>query len=139
MTLPLGASPTPPSSHLAATRLFAGVDARVLARFDSPDHYVGLEGGDTLCRQGDRADALWVVTRGRLHVIVETSGQVRFVDTVGRGALVGEMALLLDEPRTATVVAARDTELIRISKNDFQRLLDDHPAVAQGVARLLSV
>jgi len=138
MTRPLGAPSTPPSSHLAATRLFAGVDSRVLARFDDRDHYLRLEGGGTLCRQGDRGDALWVVTRGRLHVIVETaSGQVRLVDTVGRGALVGEMALLLDEPRTATVVAARDTELIRISKDDFQRLLDDHPAIAQGVARLL--
>lgn len=138
MTLPLGASPTPPSSHLAATRLFAGVDPRVLSRFDNPDHYRRLEGGDVLCRQGDQADALWVVTRGRLLVVVETSaGEARVVDTVGRGALIGEMALLLDEPRTATVVAARDTELIAISKDDFQRLLDEHPVVAQGVARLL--
>ena len=138
MTLPLGASSTPPSSHLARTRLFAGVDPAVLARFDAADHYQRLDGGDTLCRQGDPADALWVVTRGRLHVILETDGgHVRLVDTVGRGALVGEMALLLDEPRTATLVAARDTELIRISRDEFNRLLDSHPAVAQAVARLL--
>jgi predicted acylesterase/phospholipase RssA/CRP-like cAMP-binding protein len=137
MTLPLGASPTPPSWHLARTPLFGGVDARVLARFDDA-HYVRLEGGDTLCRQGDPGDALWVVARGRLHVLVETdAGHARLVDTVGRGALVGEMALLLDEPRTATVVAARDSELIRIARDEFQRLLDDHPTVAQGVARLL--
>jgi NTE family protein/lysophospholipid hydrolase len=138
MTQPLAASPPPPSSHLAQTRLFAGIDAGVLASFDDDAHYLRLEGGDTLCRQGEPGDALWVVARGRLHVMVETgAGAARLVDTVGRGALVGEMALLLDQPRTATVVAARDSELIKITKDEFRRLLDDHPTVAQGVARLL--
>jgi NTE family protein len=138
MTLPLGASPAPPSSRLAATRLFAGVDPRVLASFDARERQVRLDGGDILCRQGDRADALWIVTRGRLQVIVETpAGDARLVDTIGRGALVGEMALLLDEPRTATIAAARDSELVRITKADFDRLLNDHPSIAHEVARLL--
>ena len=76
--------------------------------------------------------------RGRLQVIVETPGHdARLVDTIGRGALVGEMALLLDEPRTATIAAARDSDLVRITKADFDRLLQDHPSITQEIARLL--
>ena len=138
MTVPLASSPASPSSRLAATRLFAGVDPRLLTRFDAREHQVHLDGGNILCRQGDRGDALWIVTRGRLQVIVETPGQdARLVDTIGRGALVGEMALLLDEPRTATIAAARDTDLVRITKADFDRLLEDHPSITQEIARLL--
>ncbi len=131
-------SPAPPGSRLAATRLFAGVDPRLLARFDARDLQVHLDGGDILCRQGDRADALWIVTRGRLQVILETPGHdARLVDTIGRGALVGEMALLLDEPRTATIAAARDSDLVRITKADFDGLIQDHPSITQEIARLL--
>lgn len=126
------------SSYLASTRLFSGVDRLALARFDADRHHLYLRGGETLFRQGDHADALYVVLRGRLQVIVETPGaEGRVVDTIGRGGMVGEMALLLDDARTATIVACRDSELIHITKADFNELLDGHPSIAVEIARML--
>ena len=126
------------SSHLASTPLFAAVDREVLARFDSAAHRVYLPGGETLFRQGERADALYVITRGRLQIVVEMAGgRTRTVDALGRGALIGEMALLLDDLRTATAVASRDSELVRIEKADFDRLIAEHPSIALEMARML--
>jgi predicted acylesterase/phospholipase RssA len=129
---------TTPSWHLASNPLFARVDAEALARFDTDGHTLHLAGGQTLFTQGDPADALFIVARGSLQVIVEhEDGTARLVDTLGRGALVGEMALLLDDTRTATVVACRDSELVRIGKAEFDRLIAEHPSISVEIARML--
>jgi predicted acylesterase/phospholipase RssA/CRP-like cAMP-binding protein len=127
-----------PSWHLASNALFARVDPATLAAFDTEGHWLHLAGGQLLFRQGDPADALYLVARGSLQVIVEEpDGRSRPVDTLGRGALVGEMALLLNDTRTATVIARRDSELVRIDKSEFDRLIDAYPSIAVGIARML--
>jgi predicted acylesterase/phospholipase RssA/CRP-like cAMP-binding protein len=127
-----------PSWHLASNALFARVDPATLATFDTDGHWLHLAGGQTLFRQGDAADALYLVARGSLQVIVEeTDGRERIVDTLGRGAVVGELALLLNDTRTATVIARRDSELVRIDKAEFDRLIDTYPSIAVGIARML--
>jgi NTE family protein len=128
-----------PSRFLAASPLFASVDPGLLARFDSAAHRRLLPGGDTLFRQGDAADALYVVVRGSLRVILEEAGgSRRFVDTLRRGEIVGELALLLNDARTATVTACRDSELLRIDRGEFEDLVAAHPSIAIAVARTLS-
>jgi NTE family protein/lysophospholipid hydrolase len=127
-----------PSLHLAATGLFVGMDSVVLERFDQETNWVRLRGGETLVRQGERADEMFVVVHGSLEVVVEDrEGRARLVDVLGSGSSVGEMALLSDEPRSATVRAIRDSELVRISKDDFVRLLDEHPRTAVELSRTL--
>jgi predicted acylesterase/phospholipase RssA/CRP-like cAMP-binding protein len=127
-----------PSWHLASNALFARVDPATLAAFDTDGHWVHLAGGQTLFRQGDSADALYLVARGSLQVIVEEpDGRERIVDTLGRGALVGELALLLNDTRTATVIARRDSDLVRIDKAAFDQLIDTYPSIAVGIARML--
>jgi predicted acylesterase/phospholipase RssA/CRP-like cAMP-binding protein len=129
-----------PETHaLAASPLFAGLEPESLAALDAALPRRRLAGGDTLFRQGERADAMYVVVRGRLEVIlVEAGGRERLVDTLATGASVGEQALLLGETRTATVVAARDTDLVRIDQPAFDRLLAAHPTVAVAIARQLA-
>jgi predicted acylesterase/phospholipase RssA/CRP-like cAMP-binding protein len=127
-----------PSHLLASTPLFAGLAADSLRVFDADAYRLELSAGDMLCRQGDAADAMYVVVRGSLHVLVEDANRiVRCVDTLGRGSVIGEMALLLNDTRTATVVAARGSELLRIPKAEFERLLLDHPTTAVEMARML--
>jgi lysophospholipid hydrolase len=127
-----------PSLRLAATGLFVGMDSAALERFDQESNWVRLRGGETLVTQGDRADDMFVVVHGSLEVVVANrDGRTRLVDVLGPGASVGEMALLTDEPRSATVRAIRDSELVRISKQDFLRLLDEHPRTAVELSRTL--
>jgi NTE family protein/lysophospholipid hydrolase len=126
------------SLHLASLPLFAGIDPGILREFDSEANWLRLAGGETLFAQGDPPDYLYVVIHGRLEVIVEREGaEHEVLEQIGRGACVGEMALLADEPRSATVRAIRDSELVRLSKDDFNLLLNRHPRGANEIARML--
>lgn len=118
--------------------MLAALDAAALHEVVSSASRVHLPARTVLFREGDPGDALFAVLRGSLRVVLGygTPGE-RTVDTIGSGALVGEMALLLDEPRSATVVARRDSELLRITRGGFDVLLSRHPRAATELARLL--
>jgi NTE family protein len=128
-----------PSSYLASVPMFAGLDAEALGELDLESSWVRLAGGQTLFRQGDAPDYLYVVVRGRLEVLVEhDSGRQEMIDQLGQGACVGEMAILTGEPRTATVRAIRDSELVRLSKAELYRFLELHPRGAFEMMRILA-
>jgi lysophospholipid hydrolase len=87
-----------------------------------------LARGATLLRQGDPDRDVYLILRGRLGVRAEhANGTSTLVDEVGPGSLVGEMALLTGQPRTATVFAVEDSDLARVSREDFERLALRHP------------
>jgi len=104
-----------------------------------------LTGGDWLFRQGDQGEALYFLVRGRLQVWVETRADEdkapRLMGEVVSGETVGELSLLSDEPRSASIRAIRDSVLIRIDRPAFSRLARTHPALvmklAANVAKLL--
>ncbi len=97
-----------------------------------------IEAGTTLFRQGDPGDALYLVVSGRLRVSVDLSNEdPRFVTELGCGETVGEMALLDGKPRSATVVATRDSHLARLSKEAFERLSSRRPELLAVIAREL--
>jgi predicted acylesterase/phospholipase RssA/CRP-like cAMP-binding protein len=105
-----------------------------------------LSGGQWLFRQGDRGEALYFLVRGRLQVWVEpeagdTGREPRLMGEVLSGETVGEVSLLSDEPRSASIRAIRDSLLIRIDRADFNRLAEKHPSLvmrlASNIANLL--
>lgn len=127
-----------PSRHLAANPLFAGVSAAALEVLDKDASWVLVGGGSTLFAQGDEPDALYVLVRGTVHVLVDDAeGGVRSVDYLEAGALVGELGVLLDEPRSASVRAVRDAELVKVRRDTFMHLLATEPALGAAVSRLL--
>jgi predicted acylesterase/phospholipase RssA len=98
-----------------------------------------LRHGEILFRQDEQADFLYVVRSGRLRVIHNHgTPQERILRESGRGECIGEMALLSDEGRSATVVAIRDSELFQISKADFHRLVQQHPDTMLDLMRVIT-
>jgi CRP/FNR family cyclic AMP-dependent transcriptional regulator len=92
-----------------------------------------------LMHQGDTPNALYVVLGGRVRVLVTgADGRELVLDTLGPGEYFGELALIDGEPRSATVVAADDTELGVISKTDFTAVLGSSPETAISLLRGLS-
>lgn len=92
-------------------------------------------GGEFLVRQGDPADAMYLVTGGRLQVTgTGKEGIETHIGEIGKGEVVGEMALITREPRTANVQAVRDTQLLRLSADSFTRLVSDHPEALRRVS-----
>jgi CRP-like cAMP-binding protein len=126
------------SLHAASVALFGDAESPLLATFDSEARRVVLRSGETLFRRGDVGDALYVVTHGSLEVLADREGGASSrLDVIGRGGVVGEMALLTNESRSATVRAIRDSELVRIDKAAFDELLVGRPAIAIDLARSL--
>jgi predicted acylesterase/phospholipase RssA/CRP-like cAMP-binding protein len=124
---------------LARVPLFQGFEADLLAVLDRECERLTLPGGACLFRQGDAADALYVVLSGRLEVVSEPEpGSRLVVGELGRDACVGEMSLLTGEPRSATVRAIRDTELLRIDSARFAQFLGTYPGLAAEIARTLA-
>lgn len=73
-----------------------------------------LRAGQVLFREGDAGDCAWVIEDGEVEVSVTRGGRKQVISRVGPGALLGEMALINECPRTATLTALRDTRLIKI-------------------------
>lgn len=93
--------------------------------------------GTTLFRQGEPGDSLIIVERGQVE-IVDVRGGGRVVATLGENEVVGEMALLTGEPRSAMALAATDLRIWLILKEDFDRVLETSPHLAAAVKLLVA-
>jgi CRP-like cAMP-binding protein len=97
-----------------------------------------LQAGSILMREGGPGDALYALVSGRMRVFAEQpDGSSVAVGEISAGEVIGEMALLSDEPHSATVKAIRDSHLFEISRDDFEHLSREEPTVAMAVARLM--
>lgn len=98
---------------------------------------IELDGGDTLFRKGEQSDHMYILVSGRLHAIVNTDGAESIVGEIGIGETVGEMALITEEPRSAKVVAIRDSVLLDISKANFEELVKSYPTALWNITKLV--
>ena len=97
-----------------------------------------LPAGRNLFHQGDPGDAFYVVVAGSLGVYVRSPpNDQRLIAIAGEGEAIGELALISGQPRSATVTAIRDSELLRIAKTRFDYLLKKHPDLMSGLMRIL--
>jgi predicted acylesterase/phospholipase RssA len=95
-------------------------------------------GGETVIREGEPGDCLYIVLSGRLRVSLQRAdGRDEVVGEIARGESVGEMAVLTGGTRTASVRAIRDSQLLRLSKVGFDRLVERAPGTAMKLARML--
>lgn len=95
--------------------------------------------GQTVMHEGERGDTAYVVDRGRLQVrTARPDGGDAVVAELGPGEWVGEMSLLLDKPRSATVVALTGAQLRPFTRESFGRILVEDPDRAQALMRQLA-
>ncbi len=111
---------------------------RVLHAVASQLDWFGLPGGQVLFNRGDSEDSLYIVLSGRLGAFLpDDYGNEVLVRQMTAGETVGEMALLSGLPRSATVAALRDSELVRLSKAEFEILVEEHPHALRFITDLL--
>ena len=120
-------------------RSFLGpVDDTALAILRDHLVWVELSAGQTLMAQGEPGDAMYLSISGRLRAYVrDEDGVEHMVREMARGQIIGEMSLYTDEPRSATVVAIRDSVLVRLDKPQFQHLLQSSAQVSIALTRQL--
>lgn len=100
--------------------------------------YAPFASGDTITHQGAVAHWLYILVEGQADVYLETPGQERRkLATLHPGNFFGEMGLMTGAPRTATVVAARDSECYLLDKNSFETVLTSRPELAEEISKIL--
>ena len=109
---------------LRRSNLFASLSAEAMVALESQLTPVALMSGEVLFKEGEPSDSLYIVISGRLRVVSRApeDQSERLVADLGHGEIVGEMGLVCDEPRSATVVAIRDTNLAKLTEAGLNRL-----------------
>jgi len=120
---------------LRQTPLFAGLDDANLERLAATTEPMKIPAGELLIREGDPGDSMYVVTAGELEVTKKAGTSELPLARVGPGAIQGEMAALEGRPRTASVRAVTDAEVIRIPREGLLALLDSGPDAAIALLR----
>ena len=126
-------------SEVANLPLFAELDPESLHALIARLRVVHLDQGQILFRQGDAADALYVVTEGAVVPIAEgAEGEGRRkLAVIERGDFVGEIGLITKQPRNATVAALVESRLVAIDRRVLVPLMKQAPSIAQALLRFL--
>jgi NTE family protein len=131
------AADRPVAEVLDTGSLFAQLPAETRARVEAAATPVRLPADEWLFRQGDEGDAFYVIRSGRVEVVLEHAAAPEVINVLRSGAALGELSLLTDEPRAASVRAVRDTELLRLDAGRFTDLMAE-PAFSMALTRTLA-
>ena len=130
------------SHHFAAASegsAFGCLSSETLARVAAASRTLTVPAGRTIFRKGDPGDGCYLILQGAVKVTLPVGGgQEMLLTILGRGDVVGEMALLDSLPRSATVTAARACELCRLSPSTFDRLAQADVEIARQLIRVVT-
>jgi CRP/FNR family transcriptional regulator, cyclic AMP receptor protein len=119
---------------LKAAPLFEGLSRKELVQLARVSDDLEVEPGRVLCKEGETGREFFVIVDGKVKV----TRKGRSVATRRSGDFVGEIALLEEMPRTATVTAETPVRLFVLTRKDFRHLLDENPGVERKVLRALA-
>jgi CRP/FNR family transcriptional regulator, cyclic AMP receptor protein len=118
--------------------MFANIEPSKLKLLAFTSERMAFKEGDILFRQGEQGDSAYVIIGGEADVIVDTPKGPLTITKLKRNDIVGEIAILCDVPRTATVKAASKLEAMVIAKDLFFRLIMEFPQMAVEIMRELA-
>jgi CRP/FNR family transcriptional regulator, cyclic AMP receptor protein len=118
--------------------LFSDLAEGELARFAEVTREREYPKNSVILFEDDPGDALYIVSTGQVKVVlIGEDGREVILSVLGDGDFFGEMALIDDEPRSAHVIAMRDSHLLVLRRDDFQAQIQGHPAIALKLLREL--
>lgn len=117
--------------------LFANIEPSKLKLMAFTSERLTFAGGERLFNEGEEGDAAYIIIDGTADVVVGDDIPLT-VAQVGRNDIVGEIAILCDVPRTATIVATSELVTLRITKELFFRMVQDFPEIGIEVMRVLA-
>lgn len=120
-------------AHLPTVPLLAGLDGRIYRQLALIGKARTYAAGSAIVEEGETGVALYVVLRGKVRV--ERSGA--HVSELGPNDFFGELALIEDKPRSASVIAVDDVECLLFPAWEFRALLDEDPQIALPIVRAL--
>ena len=116
--------------QLAKVPLFFGLSQRQLGKLLIKLFERNYQTGETIFTQGEAGKALFIVLSGKVSIIRANSETEEHLVTLNAGGYFGELALIDDQPRFASVRADEPTTLLMLYKSDFDDLIEGHKAIA---------
>lgn len=123
------------TAALRRAPLFSGLDNDTLRVVEQRFEVIPIPGGATLFEAGDPGDALYVVSSGCLGVFDPPGpeGNARAIAEIPVGDIAGEMSLIGHRRRSHTIAAIRDSEVLRLTRSEFERVCAEHPEALMGL------
>lgn len=119
--------------------LFEGLPATTLNSLAEHCRWLSLSSDEVLFRQGDDSGTLYFINCGQVELVRDyEDGEKVVLATFGRNEVIGELSMIGSEPRTASVVATEDTELVALDRDVFFQYLEQNPTIATDVLIQLS-
>lgn len=125
--------------QLKNTIIFNGLSDEALAALAQKASTRKLVKNDVLMRKGEPGDSLFLIHNGWVKIVtLDSKGDELIINKCGPGETIGEMALLDGAPRSATVIAMEDAEVLELKQDVFQNILDQRPDVSLAIIRSYS-
>ncbi len=125
-----------PLARLEVENQWLNFEHEILRQIEEEVDWVTLNRGDFLFHQGDRAEGAYVLVSGILQVrIRDESDKEWVVAEASPGEIIGEVALITEQDRIASILATRDCELFRLSRDVFTRIIEKYPQIMMNVCR----
>ena len=124
--------------NLRRIPFFSELPGDVLKAISARLHLERYRKGEVVFFEGSSGDSMYLIESGQVKIVSNINGEERFFTYLGPGNFFGEMALLLGEPRSATIKVDIDAELWVLQKVDMDELLEQYPAIAVTISRELS-
>jgi NTE family protein len=122
----------------ALSTLFGSLSHEIIDEIEEDIDWVHLENGNCLFRQGAPGDSLYVLINGKLKAVTSNGTKSeKILGYISRAETVGEMALFTGDVRSATVYAARDSEVARFSEELFQKIKTNHPQILIPISNII--
>lgn len=118
--------------------IFAKIDPAKLKLMAFASERVTYKPGQVLFRQGERGDAAFIVLHGTADVLIDADNGLLRVASLSENEIIGEISILCDIPRTATVQAETELTTLRITSDLFLRMLMEFPEMGVEVMRVLA-
>lgn len=126
------------AERLSAVDIFAPLSTEETAMLAKAATSHVFAPGETVIKGGDPGSSMFVVHNGRVSVQVNENGRARHVATLSEGAFFGEMALFTGEPRTASIVAVEETEVLEIGHAAMKRVFDNNPDLVESLSHIIA-
>ncbi len=124
------------AAFLRNVPVLAALSDELLERLSGQVRETQVRAGEWIMREGEAADSMYIVRSGRVDVVDEGPPEM-LIRVLRRGDILGELALLREGTRSASVRARRDAELLELGRRQFEALIQEAPSFALGLTRAM--
>lgn len=125
------------SARLARVPIFGPLSDEEMDRLAKASNARVYSAGEVIVRKGQEGNSMYIIIRGNVNVQISENGAAKTVNRLGENDFFGEMSLLTGQPRSATVVAENETEVLQIRKSAMKLIFQSNPDLVKSIVEII--